>query len=110
MARPSRRGAGWQRALRRAPPRVAVQRLPVGKRFVWPDELVGLLGHGADAEILAVWKRFLELDARSAEGYLERAGTYHLAGDAGPARADLKRACELGSSRACALLRWVGAE
>jgi tetratricopeptide (TPR) repeat protein len=59
-------------------------------------------------EILAVWKRFLELHPQSADGYLERAGTYHQSGDTRSALADLKHACDLGSSRACALLRQTG--
>jgi len=55
-------------------------------------------------EIIAIWDTFLALKPEHAGGYLERAGTHHHKGNKEQSRADLKRACELDSQQACAIV------
>jgi tetratricopeptide (TPR) repeat protein len=55
--------------------------------------------------IQAMWTRYLTDNESDARAYRERAGTFARQGRMVEARADARRACELGSSAGCALGR-----
>jgi tetratricopeptide (TPR) repeat protein len=55
-------------------------------------------------EIIANWNRFLELESNHADAHLERAGTYRRKGNNVAAMQDLKKACDLGSAKACEIV------
>jgi hypothetical protein len=55
--------------------------------------------------ILAMWNDYLKRHPEDARAYRERAGTFHRLGRQKEAYADAQRACDLGSSAACNLLR-----
>ena len=55
--------------------------------------------------IIGYWDRFLALEPNHAQAYLERGGTKHHKGDQPGSQADLKKACELGSAKACEYLQ-----
>jgi len=65
------------------------------------DQLLAKKGQWDD--IIASWDRFIALEPDNAGAYLERAGTYKHQGDMTHAMADLKKACELGSEKACGI-------
>lgn len=59
-------------------------------------------------DCIDVWNRYLRVVPRDPEGYYERAGSFYKKGDLDASRADLKRACELGKTQACARLETLG--
>lgn len=65
------------------------------------DEL--LLPVGELEAIIAAWTRYIELEPDDARAYLERSGTLHHAGRQAEMRADLKKACDMGHPKACAI-------
>lgn len=52
-------------------------------------------------EVVACWTSFLERNPAHAQGYLARAGALARRGTPGLSRADIRKACELGETRAC---------
>lgn len=70
------------------------------------DEL--LAPRGDWEEILSVWDLFIASNPGHADAHLERAGSHRHAGHPDQAQADLRRACELGSARACAIEQGSG--
>lgn len=55
--------------------------------------------------ILVMWNEYLARHPGDARAYRERAGTFHRLGRRKESYADAQRACDLGSSAACNLLR-----
>ena len=55
-------------------------------------------------EILAMWDRYIAHQPRDAEAYFERGGTFFQKGSIEAARADAKKACELGKVQACTMV------
>ena len=66
------------------------------------DWLLGKEGRWDD--VIARWDRFIALEPKNANAYLERAGTHRHKGDMRAALADLKSACDLGNGNACQIL------
>jgi tetratricopeptide (TPR) repeat protein len=64
-----------------------------------------LLPQGRLDEIIEAWSQFLRLEPNNANAYLERAGTYHHKHDEAASMADAQKACDLGSSAACGLVK-----
>jgi thiol-disulfide isomerase/thioredoxin len=52
-------------------------------------------------EVVACWTSFLERNPSHAQAYLARAGALARRGTPGLSRADIRKACELGETRAC---------
>ncbi len=64
-----------------------------------------LTQRGAWDEIIRRWSRYIELEPLNGEAYLERGGAYHRRGDASQALADARKACDLGTQKACEIGR-----
>jgi tetratricopeptide (TPR) repeat protein len=54
-------------------------------------------------EIIQAWTKYLEVNPDDDVALLERAGTWHHQGNDARGVEDLKRSCELGNAKACAL-------
>lgn len=52
--------------------------------------------------IIRSWNAYIKLEPTHADAYFERSGTHYHNGDMKNALRDLKKACELGSKKACA--------
>jgi len=64
-----------------------------------------LLAHrGRWDDIIGHWSKYIALEPLNGEAYLERGGAYHHKGDESAARADVAKACGLGTQRACELM------
>lgn len=59
-------------------------------------------------DIINYWDSYLRLEPESAEGYLERGGSYFHKGDRERALADADRACRLGHPKGCEVARRYG--
>ena len=55
-------------------------------------------------EIIAMWNWYISRQPPNAEAHFERGGTYFQKGDMASARADAKRACELGKRQGCTMV------
>jgi len=55
-------------------------------------------------DIVGHWSKYIALEPLNGEAYLERGGAYHHKGDDRAARADVAKACGLGTQRACELM------
>jgi len=60
-------------------------------------------------EILPLWNEYLRAVPNDAEAHFERGGTYFHKGDLEAARADARKACELGHKRACTMAKYLDA-
>lgn len=60
-------------------------------------------------EILPLWNEYLRAVPNDAEAHFERGGTYSHKGDLEAARADARKACELGHKRACTMAKYLDA-
>jgi tetratricopeptide (TPR) repeat protein len=60
-------------------------------------------------EILPFWNAYLRAAPNDAEAHFERGGTYFHKGDLESARADARKACELGHKRACTMAKYLDA-
>lgn len=60
--------------------------------------------------IVRMWNRYIEKNPGDASAFLERCGTYTQLRDLEHARADCQRACELGNSQSCALVKQIDAK
>jgi tetratricopeptide (TPR) repeat protein len=58
--------------------------------------------------IIGHWTTYLAIQPGDGRAYLERGGAYHQKGDVKAARADIERACEIGTERACAIAKSQG--
>ncbi len=58
--------------------------------------------------IIERWTRYIELEPMSGPALLERGGARHHKGDEVNARADLRKACSLGTTEACELEKRLG--
>lgn len=61
-------------------------------------------------QIISYWDKFIRLSPEHGQALLERAGAHHQNGNANAARADLKRAAELGNQQALELLKRFNSE
>lgn len=59
-------------------------------------------------DIIAFWDTFLEKVPDHAEAYLERSGAHYHNRNMAQAKKDLRKACDLGSEKACVQLKKVG--
>jgi tetratricopeptide (TPR) repeat protein len=91
LERPAEAIAGLEEALRLDPRRF--------ETYQALDRV--LLPLGQLDRIIGCWDRFLALEPQHAAGYFERSGTHHHRGNVKQSLADLRKACDLGSSGAC---------
>ena len=61
-------------------------------------------------DILALWDRYIAHRPRDAEAYFERGGAFFHKGRIDAARADAKKACELGKAQACTMVERLKAQ